>query len=138
MGSEMCIRDRVRTRRAGGDHDVRIIGCRDGGDVVESPRRRELTVDDPPIGVDDVGCGQRLTVVPPNVRAQRENVLRLFGIDLPALCERRDHLELFVGFDESVEDVLEYLEREVGGGLVRVELIGLTGDRCPNCVGRTC
>ena len=35
------------------------------------------------------------------------------------------HLEGFVRLDERVEDVLEYLKRKVGAGLLRVKLVGL-------------
>ena len=58
-------------------------------------------------------------------KVQRE----LIGADVPRLGERRLHLEVGVGLDERVEDVLEHLEREVGAGLVGVELVGFTGDR---------
>src|SRR3982074_2679373 len=61
----------------------------------------------------------------------------LVGADIPRLCEGWPHLEVFVRFDERVEDVLQDLEGEMGAVLLRIELIGLTGDRSDD-ISRRC
>ena len=43
--------------------------------------------------------------------------------------QQQAHLELRVGLDQGVEDVLEHLEPEIRTSLLRVELFGFTGDR---------
>jgi hypothetical protein len=52
------------------------------------------------------------------------------------LASARAHLEVFVRLDERVEDVLEYLERKVRAGLLRVKLVGLA--RCRRNEGSRC
>ena len=112
-------------------------GARDVGDGAEFVDVGQLLVDDAAVGVDDVVRGERAAVVKCDALSQMECPGELIGADVPRLRERGTHLEVFVGFDKSVEDVLEHLEREVGAGLLGVELVGLTGDRrdqIPGCL----
>ena len=98
----------------------------DGGELVEIG---QFLVDDPAVGVDDVVGGERRPVVEGDAAPEVERPHPLIRADLPALGERRAHLEIGVGFDQGVEDVFEHLEREVRAGLMWVELVGFTRDR---------
>jgi hypothetical protein len=60
----------------------------------------------------------------------------LIGCDTPRFGECRTHLQVLVGFDQGVEHVLQNLEREVGAGLLRIELIGFACDG-PDEIART-
>ena len=81
------------------------------------------------VGVDHIVGGQRAAVMKCDALAQMKRPRQLIGTDAPRLGERGSHLEVLVGLDECVEDVLEHLERKVRACLVRVELIGFAGDR---------
>ena len=111
------------------------VGRADVGDGTELVAVRQLLVDDAAIRVHDVVGGERAPVVEGDARSQVKVPAELIGADGPRLGERRPHLEVGVGLDQSVEDVLEHLEREVGAGLVGVELVGFTGDRGDEIAG---
>ncbi len=62
--------------------------------------------------------------MPAHAVAQVEGPGELVVADLPGLRQRGAHLQVLVGLDQGVENVLQHLEREVGTRSVRVELIG--------------
>jgi len=125
----------VRCRLFQRDPDGRRLGRRDPRDGAELVGVRQLLIDDPAVRVHDVVRGERAAVVECHTGAQTKRPLELVGAHDPRLGERRPHLQVFVGFDERVEDVLEHLEREVRTRLLRIELIGLTRDRCNEVSG---
>ena len=78
--------------------------------------------------IDSAAALAGTTAAATGTRAAAAGTARPAAGPVPALRQRRLHLEVLVGFDEGVEDVLEYFEGEVGTGLLRVELVGFTGD----------
>ncbi len=113
------------------DDDGLRIRCAHVANGAEFVDVGEFPVDDPPVGVDDVGGTERRAVVPAHSRAEVKGPGELVGGgDLPGFRERRSHLEVLVGLDEGVEHVLQHLEGEVrGAALGGVELVWLAGDR---------
>jgi hypothetical protein len=105
--------EQVRCWLFQGDADRRRIGGRDTRDGAEFVGVGQLLVDDAPIRILDVVGGERATVVEFDAAAQMECPHQLVGAHRPGLGERGTHLEVRVGFDERVEDVLQDLEGKV-------------------------
>ena len=102
--------------------------CADVGDGAELVDVGQLLVDDAPVGVHDVVGGERAAVLERHALAQMKVPGELIGCDTPRFGECGPHLEVLVGFDQGVEHVLQHLEREVGAGLLRIELVGFACD----------
>ena len=117
------------------DDDRRRVRRADVGDGAELVDVGQFLVDDAAIGEDDVVGGQRAAVVELDAAAQMKGPGELIGGDVPRLRQCGPHLEVGIGFDERVVDVLEDFEGEVGAGLAGVELVGLTADRGDQAAG---
>src|SRR5699024_4083331 len=110
------------------DHHGVVVRGGDVGDGGELPGVGELLINDPVVGVGHVLGGEVAAVVEGDVVAQVEGPGEVVVADVPGLGQRRLHLQVLVGLHQGVVHVLQHLEGEVGGGLVRVELVRFAAD----------